>query len=214
MQLLTAQPPCTLEEIAQMLLSNLVGEPNLILCNPSEEMLTSLQPLIQLELQTVAAGIPDTVTLIPAEAQDMQNPLTALRVARILLRLSPLIPLGLLFLITVFAVRSLKGWFYWWGFPLFISGALGLMLSAAVHPIFQWSFKTYLVPRFPPGLPVSVTDVSHNLMSTVLTGVAVPIVIQSLVLLLIGIVLVLAARLKISAKSPSRPQDTEGEIPE
>ncbi len=214
MQLLRTQPPCKLEDITQMTLGNLSGETNLILCNPSDDVLNLIEPLIQMQLQTVAAGIPDTVTLISANAESMQNPLTALRVARAILRFSPLLPLGFLFLITVFAVRSLKDWLGWWGIPLFISGLLGIALSIAVNPIFQWAFKTYMAPRFPPALPVSLVDTSHNLMTAVLVGVAAPIVFQSIALLLIGIIMLLAARIRKPATPASQSRDRFGEVPD
>jgi hypothetical protein len=213
MQLLRSRPACTLEDIAQMTFGNLTGERKLILCNPSEEVIGLIEPLIQAELQTVTAGIPDTVTLIAADSENTQNPLLALRVARAILRFSPLLPLGLLFLITVFAVRSLKGWLGWWGIPLFISGLLGIALSIAVNPIFLWAFRSYIAPRFPPALPVSLVDTSRNLMTDVLAGVATPIIFQSIALLLIGMIMILATRINIKAKPSSQPQDTEGEVP-
>ena len=213
MQLLRSQPPCTLEDIAQITFGNLAGEKKLILCNPSDEMLRLIEPLIQVELQAVAARIPDTATLISADAEGMQNPLNALRVVRAILRFSPLLPLGLLFLITVFAVRSLKGWLGWWGIPLFISGLLGMALSLAVYPIFQWAFKMYIAPRFPPALPISLVDTSHGLMTAVLAGVAAPIVFQSIALLLIGMAMIIAMRIKRKVKPTPQPQDMEGEVP-
>jgi hypothetical protein len=203
MEMLRAQPPCTLEDITQMVIGNPTGTKKLVFCNPSEELLSVFEPLIQTELQTVAAGVPDTVTLIPANAEETQHPLNVLRAARAILRFSPLIPLGLLFLITVFAVRDQKGWSFWWGIPLLISGLLGIALSAAAHPIFQWTFQTYLAPRFPPALSASLVDASRDLMSAALSGVATPIVIQAAALALIGIIMLLATRLKKQTSTSS-----------
>jgi hypothetical protein len=196
MEMLRAQPPCTLEDVVQMTLGNLAGAKTLVFCNPSDDVLGVVKPLIQAELQTVAAGIHDTVTLIPASTEGTQNPLTALRVARTILRFSPLLPLGLLFLITVFAVRDLKSWLVWWGIPLLVSGLLGIALAAAAHPVFQWAFQTHLAPRFPPALPVSLVDTSRGLMSAALSDVSTPIAIQAAVLMVIGIIMLLIAHLK------------------
>jgi len=100
-------------------------------------------------------------------------------------------------------VRSLKGWLVWWGIPLLASGLLGIALSAAAHPIFQWTFQTTLAPRFPPALPVSLVDASRDLMTAVLVGVATPIAIQAAVLTVIGIIMLLATRLKKPNSTPS-----------
>jgi len=97
----------------------------------------------------------------------------------------------------------LKGWLVWWGIPLLASGLLGIALSAAAHPIFQWTFQTTLAPRFPPALPVSLVDASRDLMTAVLVGVATPILFQSIALVLIGVGMIFATRLKKPIPTPS-----------
>jgi hypothetical protein len=57
-------------------------------------------------------------------------------------------------------------------------------------------------------------DTSRNLMTAVLAGIAAPIVFQSIALLLIGIIMLLAARIKRKVKPTPQPQDTEGEVPD
>lgn len=206
MQLLSSQPACTPDEIEKMETGDLSGTKHLILCNPADESLDVVEPVIREELQFLAERIPDEAVLIPAGAEGAQNPMTALRVARGILRLSPILPLGLLFLISVFAVRSLKGWMYWWGIPLFLSGLFGLALAAAVHPIFLWAFRAYLEPNFSRAIPASFVETSRDLMNAVLAGVAAPIAFQSIALLLIGIVMVLSTRFK---KKPAPLLDAE-----
>lgn len=201
-QLLRAQPPCTLEDLARIALGNMGGE-DLVLCSPSDELLILMEPLIRTQLAAAAAGIPDTVTLIPASAENTQDPLTALRVVRASLRFSPLLPLGILFLVTVFAVRSLKGWCYWWGVPLALGGLFGLGMSAAAHPIFAWTFKFYIAPRFPPALPVSIVELTRGLMDSVLAGVSKPILVQSGLLLLVGILFIILAQIRLPRKAVS-----------
>ncbi len=213
MQMLRAQPPCTPAQIAEMTIGSLSGDQKIIFCNPSDEVLNLVQPLIQAQLQLAVAGIPDTATLIPASAPGMQNPLEALRVIRAVMRFSPLLPLGLLFLITVFAVRTLKSWLDWWGFPMFLGGLVGLAVSASINPIFKWAFARYIQPKI-AYLPASLTDTGRGVVGSVLSGVTAPIVFQSIVLMLIGIILILATRIKRPAKANPQPQDTEGEIPD
>lgn len=194
--ILRAQPPCTLEQIAEMIFNGLAGNPKLVFCNPSEDALGMMEPLIQSGLQTTAAGIPDSVTLIQPETGGAQNPMNGLRAVRTVMRFSPLVPLGLLFLITIFAVHDLKGWLNWWGIPLLIGGIIGLLLAVAISPLFQWAYAIYVTPRLPSALPESVTTMIRNIVSAVLSGVAAPILFQAFGLVLVGMVMILATRFK------------------
>ena len=196
MEMLRAQPPCTLEQMGEMTVGMLTGNPKLLFCNPSEEVLGLMQPLIQTGLQTAAAGIPDTVTFIRADAETLQDPLRVLRTLRGVLRFSPLLPLGLLFLIALFAVRDVKGWLLWWGIPILIGGLLGLVAAGSVGLLTDWAFVNYAVPRIPPTLPISVHELMRGLIESVLAGVSKPIAIQSAVLALGGILMLAATRLK------------------
>jgi hypothetical protein len=194
--ILRAQPPCTLEQMAEMTFNALTGNPKLIFCNPSEEALGLMQPLIQSGLQTAAAGIPDSVTLIQPDAEKLQEPLRVLRTLRGVLRFSPLIPLGLLFLVTLFAVRDAKSWLLWWGVPLLLGGLLGLLLAALIGPLTNWAFLTYAAPRFPDMMTFSVRELVRDLVTTVLSGIARPIALESLALVLIGILMLIVTRYK------------------
>ena len=201
--ILRAQPACTLDQIAQLTIGNLFGQnTEFILCNPSEELLDLFQPLLQTQLQTIAATIPDNVDLTP-NATDAENPLAGLRAARAFMRFSPLLPLGLLFLVTIFAVRDLHDWLNWWGIPIFIGGVLGLVLAAAINPLFQWVFATYAKPRIPSFLATNVTDTLRDLIAAVLSGVTAPIVFQSAAFVLVGMIMILSLRLRKPATSPS-----------
>ena len=73
---------------------------------------------------------------------------------------------------------------------------LGIALAAATHSLFQWAFQAYLAPLFPPALPLSLVDTSRGLMSAALSDVSTPIAIEAAVLTVIGIIMLLATRLK------------------
>lgn len=196
--ILRAQPACSLEQITQLIIGNLFGQKTgLVFCNPSDEMLDIFQPLLQTQLETMASTIPDSVDLTPDSA-GTDHPLDGLRVARTLMRFSPLIPLGFLFLITTLAVRNLKSWLNWWGYPVMFAGILGLLLSAIINPFFQWAFVIYITPRLPDFLSVTVIDTIHGLISAVLSGVAAPILLQATILALIGVVMIIATHIKKS----------------
>lgn len=193
--ILRSQPACTLEQVVQLTIGNLFGQNHgFILCNPSDELLNIFQPLLQTQLQTIAYTIPDSVDLTP-DAAGTDHPLDGLRAVRTMMRFSPILPLGLLLLITSLSVRDLKGWLIWWGNPILFGGILGLLLSAIIGPLFQLAYSVYIEPRLPDFLPASVTDTIRGLMSTVLSGVSAPILLQSTALVLIGIIMILATHL-------------------
>lgn len=218
MTLLATQPDCTLVQLAEMTLGNLLGEQKLHLCKPPADYIDSngryiFEPLIASSLQTFSATIPDQVDLTP-EAASAEDPLQELRVVRTVMRLSPLLPLGLLFLITIFAVRTLKGWLRWWGVPLLLGGLFGLILATAINPLFKWGFAAYAAPRLPAFLPASVTETIQGLISSILAGLAAPMLLQSLALLLIGIAMLFATRLKKPITASFESHDQFGETPD
>ena len=58
-----------------------------------------------------------------------------LKFTRPLMRLSPLLSIVLLLLVTLFGVRSFKGWLRWWGIPFLVVGILlgvGVLAATAV----------------------------------------------------------------------------------
>ncbi len=146
-------------------------------------------------MQTVASAIPDSLDLTP-DVEGTVHPLDGLRSACMWMRISPFIPIGLLLLITLFAVRDLRGWLSWWGIPILLGGILGILLSAIIGPLFQWAFSLLILPRLPDFLPDSVIDTIRDLITAVLSGVTVPVLFQSLVLVFTGIIMILITRLK------------------
>jgi hypothetical protein len=196
MVFLRSQPSCTIEQIAQITIGNLSSQSTtFIICNPSDELLNIFQPILQAQLQSIASTIPDSVDLTP-NSNNTDNPLNGLRAVRALMRFSPIIPLGFLFLITILAVRELKNWLDWWGIPILFGGILGFLLSATIGPLFLWTYVLYITPHLPDFLPASVTDAIRGLISSVLSGVTAPILIQSAMLVLIGIVMILINHFK------------------
>jgi hypothetical protein len=194
--ILRAQSPCTIEQITQLTIGSLFGQSTeFILCNPSDELLNIFQPVLQGQLQAVAATIPDSVELTP-NATSAKHPLDGLRGTRAIMRFSPLLPLGLLLLITILAVRTLRDWLWWWGIPVLLGGVFGIILAAAINPIFQWAFITQIMPRIPEFLPDSFTDILRELIAAVLLGVAAPILFQSATLMLLGMFMILATRIR------------------
>lgn len=126
LSLLAELPNCTLEQIGQMTLG-LLSSSEIQFCNPPAEMLPLLTPIIQGQMQMTAQFLPDQYTLIDAPPAD--DPRASLQKARLAMRLSPILPLGLLLVMTLMAVNSLKSWLRWWGVPLLASGGTAVLIA-------------------------------------------------------------------------------------
>ncbi|PIZ25910.1 MAG: hypothetical protein COY47_03380 [Chloroflexi bacterium CG_4_10_14_0_8_um_filter_57_5] len=196
LQLITAQPPCTDEQLVQMAAGALGGEQGMVICNPPEVVLALLLPELQSQLNALLTEMPDEAIIIKPSSQPVQrgggeplgdDPITALRNVRFGSRLSPLLPLGLLMLVTIFGVRSLKGWMRWWGIPFFFAGAIALIPGIAILPALNWAWVNFAAPRIPPIITADIVATGRNLVTYILHYLAEQIAIQSAVLLTVGL---------------------------
>ncbi len=133
LQVIRAQPPCTEEELAQVWGDSEVN-PEELLCRPDEEVLATLLPGIQESVLAETEAMQDVVILLDATRQPVAETFQELRTA---MRLTLLVPLMLLALMTVLAVRTLKEWLRWWGIPLVIGSGLMVLSGFAGSPLLQ-----------------------------------------------------------------------------
>lgn len=182
--LLSAQPECTLEQIAQITAGAFSGGA-FEFCNPPAELYPALMPIIQSQLRTTAAAIPDRVTIISTPLQN--DPRQKLQTVRLFMRLSPILPLAFLLVLTIFAVRSLKSWLSWWGIPFFVTGAIAFLMALVGAPLFGAIFQRILVNRMPAYLPVIFLDRASELASAMLKALLNPLLWQGLLLALLGL---------------------------
>ncbi len=186
MNLIQSQPPCTPQQVASLLTS-----PAQELCSPPQEMLDMFRPLIQAQLQSLAATLPDSIPLMANSVGGSPEALLQrLRLVRLVMRLSPLVPLVWLFGITLLVVRSLRDWLKWWGWPFLLAG---LPVSGA--PFLQLLLERRLARRLAPELPAEVLRVLQDLAGATLRQVLVPIGREGLALAIIGAVMIIAAYL-------------------
>ena len=149
LQILRTQEPCSEEQLADLLQLNettVFSTEGLTPCQPPPEMEGELTPIIEAVLGEMARQMPAEATIDlanlggpasegnqpAANPGPFDNPRQALPMVRLVASLSPLLPVVLILLVTLFGVRSLKGWLRWWGIPFLVAGliALGLALSA------------------------------------------------------------------------------------
>jgi len=173
--ILNKQPECTFLQVTQMTI-DLLSSGQLQLCNPPQELVTLLTPVIQGQLQFTASVIPDQVTII--DAPQGNDPRPRLKFARFLMRFSPILPLLFLFGLAIFAVRSFKDWLGWWGLPLFISGGLAFVMSLVGAPIIRFILQGVLASRMPHYLPPILSSYAGDLASAMVNALLRPVLWQ------------------------------------
>jgi hypothetical protein len=191
--LINTQSPCTPEQLAAMLGGG--GEDGMVLCAPPPDIIAMILPELQNQLKSAVAQIPDEVIILPPQDQpELTNagpfgndPVTTIRTVRFWLRLSPLLPLGLLLLVTLFGVRSLKGWMRWWGIPFFFVGLIALVPGIALLPVANWAWANLAMPRIPSIISGDIVSLGRSLVAYIVNKLAEPIVLQAAILMVIGL---------------------------
>lgn len=194
--LLRAQPDCTPEEIAALTIPGERLPEDFPLCNPPEEMIPQLKAMLETQLQYLIADIPNEATLIkPSSAPNPEEggPLQGIQFLRLLMRLSPILPIAFLLLVTMLVVRTLKGWLRWWGEPLLISGALGLLLGWLTMPVFRLAFAGFVAPRIPSGLPPQFMEFTGDVLGAILQNLISPVIWQAALLGMLGLTMLIGA---------------------
>jgi predicted PurR-regulated permease PerM len=193
MEFLKNQPPCTPEELT--VLSGIAYSEEMVICSPPEETLPIIVPLLHAELQSALAGVPDEVVVIEPHIPNPStgnrpfsgNPVATFRAVRIMLGLSPLLPLFFLAGVTLLRVRSLQGWMRWWGIPFLAAGVAGIGAGLASTPLTSLLWNKSLVPRIPSVMPAAVISLGEEILGAVAHGLSEPIVLQSLILIVLGL---------------------------
>lgn len=181
--LIATMPDCTFEQVTQITF-NLFSGGQIELCNPPAEVLPLLTPVIQGQMQFAASIIPDSLTLVTAPLQD--DPRERLQTLRLFMRLSLILPIGLLLAVTVLAVRSLKDWLSWWGIPFAITGFTSFVIGLLGAPVIGVVLESLLASRMPDYLPSFLLDFTNDIAAAMVRALLSPVMWQGLVLLVIG----------------------------
>ncbi|MEW6404572.1 MAG: hypothetical protein AB1649_22475 [Chloroflexota bacterium] len=185
LQMMNAQPDCTEAELREMGLA-MLSEPKMPMCKPPAELTEVVKPLIQGQLQTVAAQIPDRATLIPSPASEEADPRGGLITIRLAMRLTPIVALFFLLGVTVFAVRSLKNWLNWWGIPFVIAGGPSALMGYFGTSVLLLFLQNKMIERMPAQMPVSAVSSANDLISAVVRQLVKPVVWQGILLAVLG----------------------------
>jgi hypothetical protein len=191
-QFLSLQPACTPEQLSQMALGLLGGQ--ITLCNPPEEAMGLMAPFIQTQLQAMTTIIPDQIAFIPGVNSNTPNdPRSKLDLIRSAIKLTPFIPILFLFGIAVFAVRTLRDWLIWWGWPFLLAGASSVLIGLLGSPLIGWILQLLIQNQgtifIPPVLAASIGETTSAVARLMLA----PVVAEGFILALLGLGMVVAS---------------------
>jgi len=185
-QFLSLQPACTPDQLSQMALGLLGGQ--VTLCNPPEEAIGLMAPFIQAQLQAMTSLIPDQVAFVPGTLSHTPNdPRLKLNAVRSAIKLTPFIPALFLFGIAVFAVRTLREWLIWWGWPFLITGVISVFIALVGSPLIGGILQLLIQRKgtifIPPVLAASIGETA----SAVARQMLAPVLLQGFILALLGL---------------------------
>jgi len=207
LQLLRAQPACTVDQIIELTLAVMSGG-DLIFCNPPPEAVQIVRPLIESQLQFMTFAFPDQITLISTQyAGTPEDPRLNLKIARAIMQISPLFPMTFLLGLTIFAVRGLIDWLKWWGLPFLFTGLISFLIAvpgaSLVGIIIQWILERQVAGLIPPVLVSTLRET----VSAVAREILGPLAIVGLALTVMGLIMVLVgAFLGIREKDRTIPR--------
>ena len=189
-QFLKAQPPCTIDQLTQMGLGFLGG--NIALCNPPEEAMGLVEPLIQSQMQTISSAFPNEATLVPETASGgPSDPRYTLHVFRSAIHFSPFFVLLLLLALALFAVRSFRDLLIWWGWPFLLTGIGTALIALVGSPIVGWFLQFFIQTQGAAFLPAVLASSIAETASAVASQILTPVVIQGFILAAVGMGMVL-----------------------
>ena len=192
-QILRAQPACTPEQLQAIALGFLTGG-DILLCSPPEDVVALLTPVIESQIQVLSVAIPDQITLVPEGLSGTPNdPRLRLNNLRLILLLSPLLPVTFLIAATIFAVRDLKGWLNWWGWPLMLTGMGSLLLAWLGSPIVGLIVRGFIQIQGASFIPPILLSTLQETASSVTSEILFPVAIGGLILAVLGFTMAVAA---------------------
>lgn len=182
--LIQSLPACTIDQAAMIMFGMFSGD-QIQLCNPPENVLPMLMPIIQSQMQVTASLIPDQLTLITAPPQN--DPRERIQTLRLFMRFSLILPILLLLTLTGFAVRSFKDWLSWWGIPFASTGFIAFLIGILGAPIFSVVIESALASQLPDYLPAFLLDFTKDFTAAMVQALLTPVVLQGIALTFIGV---------------------------
>lgn len=192
--ILKTQPDCTLEQVVAMA----AGYQEMQLCNPPETLLfLDLRTIFETEIAAIMEIIvPDQLEIIAPNSNSLQE-VNDLKNFRMIIRLSPIIPMLCLLLITIMNIRSLNDWLNWWGYPLWIAGLLSIGLTIISGMISALVLENFVIPTLPPNISPDFIDLFESVVVTVAYDSVQPMAGVAAIITFLGMIMVITAYLTL-----------------
>jgi len=183
-------------------------------CRPPDSDMAQLKTQISKALGDATADIPDQLDILKqlrdsgglnVEALGLPiGPRQLLQIGRWVVRLSPILCVAILLIVTLLVVRSWKGFLRWWGYPILIAG-IAVLLTAIV----LWIGLDLLISLGRENLPASVSTSVFDTMAGILVYIthrySLVAGAEGVILGLVGLGLVIASFFVGRGKQPFRP---------
>jgi hypothetical protein len=208
LQIIQTLPDCTSGN-----LPDVTNPSQLLQCKPPDALQGLLKPLIAKALTDATAEIPDQLDVVKqlrdsgalnVEALGLPlGPRQLLQVGRWVVRLSPILCIAILLIVSLLVVRSWKGFLRWWGYPLLTAG-VAVLLTAIV----LWVGLDVLVSLGRENLPASVSidvyDTISGILVYILHRYSLVTGAEGIILGLIGLGLVIGSFFVGRSSRPAR----------
>ena len=125
------------------------------------------------------------------------------------MKLSLLLPIGFLLMLTLTAVNSIRSWLTWWGISLFSTGLISIIMSLIGAPIIGFILKQVLETRTTSALPISISNYAGDLASAMVSAILRPIFWEGLFLFFVGLGMTLIS-IYIHTSQKTTLQNTQG----
>jgi len=232
-QLLEAQPECSKDDLLEMtrILEGReeVGK-DFLTCQPPADFIENYTPHLEVILRRSLRDVPDEIdlgkglfdsggsgnqaALINMFGYDLPQYML-FRWIQWSIRMSPLFCVTLLLIIALLAVYSFKGLGIWWGYPLAISGLIGIALAMLVGPLADFLTNTFLADRTMAGISPIMIETGSGLALQMIKSLFTQVRNFSIITAGLGLATIITASM---LKSPSEKEkeveeETEAEEP-
>ena len=225
---LDAQPTCTEDDLLDMTRilegSEDPGE-SFLSCRPSDDFIEKYTPHLEVMIRKSLRDVPDEIDLGKGLfSADRENavgffgyevpPALVMRSIHWFIKMSPLFCVGLMLLIGLLAVHSFKGLGGWWGYPITISGLMGLGLALLVSPLAGWASTMVQDNRSLTGISPILVETGSSLAVQVIQTLLRQVRNYSLITFGIGLAIIITTAVISPAKKSVQDPEPESETSE
>jgi len=181
-------------------------------CQPPEDFIKDYTPHLEVLLRRSLRDIPDEIDI--GEGLFSTGKDTGLKVfgyqlptylfikwIRWSIRMSPLFCVAMLLVIAILAVYSFKSLNIWWGYPVAISGLMGIAISLLAGPLANWLTTTFISGRTIAGMSPLIIETGSSLAVQVIRSLFKPVLNYSLAAAGLGLgIIIISAVIKAPGK--------------